>query len=68
MMQKKRVKLHPKICGMNLNKDGSVKNLQEDEPGIVELLATCIWMTITIIPMEHSLECHIQQKNSLKKI
>jgi hypothetical protein len=34
---KKEVKLHPKICGMNLNKDGSVKNL-EDEPGIVELL------------------------------
>jgi len=34
---KKEVKLHPKICNMNLNKDGSVKNL-EDEPGIVELL------------------------------
>ena len=34
---KKEVNLHPKICGMNLNKDGSVKNL-EDEPGIVELL------------------------------
>jgi len=34
---KKEVNLHPKVCGMNLNKDGSVKNL-EDEPGIVELL------------------------------
>jgi hypothetical protein len=34
---KKEVNLHPKICGMNLNKDGSVKNLEE-EPGIVELL------------------------------
>jgi hypothetical protein len=34
---KKEVNLHPKICTMNLNKDGSVKNL-EDEPGIVELL------------------------------
>ena len=35
--EKKEVNLHPKICTMNLNKDGSVKNLQ-DEPGIVELL------------------------------
>lgn len=34
---KKEVNLHPKICGMNLNKDGSVKTLEE-EPGIVELL------------------------------
>jgi hypothetical protein len=34
---KKEVNLHPKVCNMNLNKDGSVKNLQE-EPGIVELL------------------------------
>lgn len=34
---KNEVKLHPKICSMNLNKDGNVKNL-EDEPGIVELL------------------------------
>jgi hypothetical protein len=34
---KKEVNLHPKVCGMNLNKDGSVKNLEE-EPGIVELL------------------------------
>ena len=34
---KKEVNLHPKVCGMNLNKDGSVKNLA-DEPGIVELL------------------------------
>ena len=34
---KKEVNLHPKVCSMNLNKDGSVKNLQE-EPGIVELL------------------------------
>jgi hypothetical protein len=34
---KNEVNLHPKICGMNLNKDGSVKNLEE-EPGIVELL------------------------------
>jgi len=33
----KEVNLHPKICGMNLNKDGSVKTLQ-DEPGINELL------------------------------
>ena len=35
--EKKEIKLHPKVCSMNLNKDGSVKNLQE-EPGIVELL------------------------------
>jgi hypothetical protein len=35
--EKKEVDLHPKICGMNLNKDGSVKTL-DDEPGIVELL------------------------------
>jgi hypothetical protein len=35
--EKKEVNLHPKICSMNLNKDGNVKNLQ-DEPGIVELL------------------------------
>jgi hypothetical protein len=34
---KKEVNLHPKVCSMNLNKDGSVKNLQE-EPGIVELM------------------------------
>jgi hypothetical protein len=34
---KKEVNLHPKICTMNLNKDGSVKTLEE-EPGIVELL------------------------------
>jgi hypothetical protein len=33
----KEVNLHPKICGINLNKDGSVKTLQ-DEPGINELL------------------------------
>jgi hypothetical protein len=34
---KKEVNLHPKICDMNLNKDGSVKTLG-DEPGMVELL------------------------------
>ena len=34
---KKEVNLHPKICDMNLNKDGSVKTLG-DEPGIVELM------------------------------
>ena len=33
----KEVKLHPKVCDINLNKDGSVKNLAE-EPGITELL------------------------------
>ena len=35
--EKNEVNLHPKICGMNLNKDGSVKTLQ-DEPGINELM------------------------------
>jgi len=35
--EKKEVNLHPKICSMNLNKDGSVKTLH-DEPGIVELM------------------------------
>jgi hypothetical protein len=34
----KEVKLHPKVCGMNLNKDGSLKNLEE-EPGMSELMA-----------------------------
>ena len=34
----KEVNLHPKICGMNLNKDGSVKTLNE-EPGMTELMA-----------------------------
>ena len=29
--------LHPKMCSMNLKKDGSVKNLS-DEPGITELM------------------------------
>jgi hypothetical protein len=33
----KEVKLHPKVCGINLNKDGSVKNLAE-EPGMTELM------------------------------
>ena len=35
--QTKEVNLHPKICDMNLNKDGSVKNLEE-EPGMSELM------------------------------
>jgi len=35
--EKKEVNLHPKICNMNLNKDGTVKTLQ-DEPGISELM------------------------------
>ena len=35
--EKKEVNLHPKICNMNLNKDGTVKTL-EDEPGIAELM------------------------------
>jgi len=34
----KEVNLHPKICTMNLNKDGSVKTLAE-EPGMTELMA-----------------------------
>ena len=34
---KKEVNMHPKICGMNTNKDGSVKTL-EDEPGMIELM------------------------------
>jgi len=33
----KEVTLHPKVCDMNLNKDGIVKNLAE-EPGITELM------------------------------
>jgi len=35
--EKKEVNLHPKVCDINLNKDGSLKNLAE-EPGITELL------------------------------
>jgi len=34
---KKEVNMHPKICGMNRNKDGSIKTLQE-EPGMNELM------------------------------
>ena len=34
----KEVNLHPKICVMNINKDGSVKTLNE-EPGMTELMA-----------------------------
>jgi hypothetical protein len=34
----KEVNLHPKICGINVNKDGSVKTLAE-EPGMTELMA-----------------------------
>jgi hypothetical protein len=32
-----KAQLQPKMCSMNLNKDGTLKNL-EDEPGIVELM------------------------------
>ena len=35
--EKKEVNLHPKVCDINLNKDGSLKNLAE-EPGITELM------------------------------
>ena len=34
---KKEVNMHPKLCGINTNKDGSVKTLQ-DEPGMTELM------------------------------
>jgi hypothetical protein len=34
---KKEVNMHPKICGMNVNKDGSIKTLEE-EPGMTELM------------------------------
>ena len=34
----KEVNLHPKVCGINLNKNGSVKTLAE-EPGMTELMA-----------------------------